>query len=120
MKLFKELAALKRQVVNHAIRYAGYCHFGKLRAEGRLKIHRGGYITKSIDSKRGEKFVLQFPNYDGSTKSRPHFKGICQASNSGDVFIIAAWVNDNGTLRFEVCDNTGYTDKNSANAQAYI
>ena len=107
----RNLVDLKRRVINHYNRYKEYHRIGKLRAEGRLKLHRGslsGEVGVGGLSKT-ESWNLTFPDHD---KQHPHFKGKCQAMNTGDVFTVAAWLNAHGNLRIEIYEIEGYAQKN--------
>jgi hypothetical protein len=105
----RNLVDLKRRVTNHYNRYKEYQAIGKLRAEGRLKLHRGS-LSGEVDSLfNTESWKLTFHDHD---KEHPHFKGNCQAMNTGDVFNVAAWLNPHGNLRIEIYEVAGYARKN--------
>lgn len=97
----KSVEKLKDRLKKHYNLYKEYYHIGKLRAEGRISLR--GRLTYERDSGPGqfgtEKFTITTPV---GSKSQPHFKGQCQAMGTGDVFQVAAWINKEGNIRFEI------------------
>ena len=106
----KTLEKLKDRLKTHYNLYKDYIHIGKLRAEG--KLYHKGRMKTSIDVAPGqfgiEHFEFDFPK---GQKSQPHFKGQCHAMGTGDMFNVAAWINKEGNLRFEIYELEGYRTK---------
>ena len=106
----KPIEKLKERLKSHYNLYKDYIHIGKLRAEGRMALR--GRVKYEVDVGPGqfgkETFKLDFPK---ENKSQPHFKGQCQAMGTGDMFNVAAWINKEGNLRFEIYESEGYRTK---------
>lgn len=100
----KPLEKLKQRAIAHYKLYKEYKVIGKLRAEGRLSVKGNVKYEKGINN---ETFTIETDYFDD--KSRPHFKGKCQAIGTGDVFNVAAWINKEGNLRFEIYETEGYS-----------
>ena len=107
----KTLEKLKDRLKTHYNLYKEYLHIGKLRAEGKLWSRGRVEYQQSNGYNSGfgaEIFRIQV---NRTTKSQPHFKGKCQAMGTGDMFNVAAWINKEGNLRFEIYELEGYRTK---------
>jgi hypothetical protein len=89
---------------NHRNLYKEYQTIGPIRAHGRLRPR--GVVKYRGHDMHTKRFDIEIPIRD---KEQPHFKGLCQAAGSVDVFTVAAWMNENGTIRFEICEEDGYS-----------
>lgn len=103
----KSVEKLKDRLISHYNLYKKYHFIGKLRAEGKLSLKgRLVYERNMGPGQFGyEQFTIKTPVDD---KSQPHFKGQCQAIGTGDVFNVAAWINKEGNIRFEIYETEGY------------
>ena len=106
----KSVEKLKDRLRTHYNLYKEYTYIGKLRAEGKLSLRgRLMYERETGPGQFGiEKFTITTPV---GNKSQPHFKGQCQAIGTGDVFNVAAWINREGNIRFEIYETEGYKIK---------
>jgi hypothetical protein len=104
----KPIEKLKERLKAHYNLYKDYVHIGKLRAEGKLYLK--GTIKTNTTYSPGENTAVEHFEYTfrKGKKSRPHFKGMCQAMNTGDSFKVAAWLNKEGSLRIEIYESDGY------------